>query len=112
MSRWFISLARWVTTRIPSEQTFSVIVRSTVAGSNTLDICNGIASRIRFSSLPDRTGIGEVTFQTGHSWLASGWTTQTICRSQQEFKRRWFSKAHIAYRDQALGSVSRTDVDR
>lgn len=88
MSRSFSSLARWVTTRIPSEQTFSVVVRSAVAGSKTLDICNGTASRIRFSSLPDRTGISKTTFQTGPSWFAPGWTKQTICWSQQEFQRR------------------------
>ena len=44
MSRPFSSLARWVRTRIPSEQTFSVVVRSAAVGSKMLEICNGTAS--------------------------------------------------------------------
>ena len=53
MSRSFISFARWVKTRNPSEQTFSVVVRSDAAGSRGLDISTAIASRIRFASRPD-----------------------------------------------------------
>jgi hypothetical protein len=66
-SRSFKSLARWVKMRIPSEQTFSVVVRSVAAGSRRLEICTGTASRIRFSSRPDRVGISEMTFQVGFS---------------------------------------------
>ena len=83
ISRSFSSLARWVRTRIPSEQTFSVVVRSAVAGSKTLEICNGTASGIRFSSLPDRAGISEVTFQSGLCWLAPSWAVPKSCRSQK-----------------------------
>jgi hypothetical protein len=64
MSRSFKSLARWAKMRIPSEQTFSVIALSVVAGSKGLEICTGIATEIRFSRRPDRTGICQITFQT------------------------------------------------
>ena len=73
MIRSFSSLALWVRTRIPSEQTFSVVVRSGTAGSKMLEICNGTATRTRFSSLPDPAGICEITFPTGLCWLAPGW---------------------------------------
>jgi hypothetical protein len=72
ISRSFRSLARPVTTRIPSEQTFWLVVRSEVAGSKTLEICNGTASGIRFSSLPDRAGIFKMTFPTVFSLIAPG----------------------------------------
>ncbi|HKV60728.1 MAG TPA: hypothetical protein VJO16_02355 [Candidatus Acidoferrum sp.] len=38
MSRSFNSLARWVSTRTPSEQTFSLVVRSAATGSKMLEI--------------------------------------------------------------------------
>jgi len=65
ISRSFSSLALWVRTRIPREQTFSVVVRSAAAGSKMLEICNGTVSRTRFSSLPNLAGIRETTFPTG-----------------------------------------------
>jgi hypothetical protein len=83
----FKSLARCVKMRIPSEQTFSVVVRSVAAGPKTLEICNGTASRIRFSSRPDRVGICEMTFQIGFRQLAPGWAVPKSCRNQQEFQR-------------------------
>ncbi len=52
--------------RIPSEQKFSIVVRSVAAGFRRLDISTGATSRIRFSSRPDRTGICEMAFQ---SWV-------------------------------------------
>jgi hypothetical protein len=48
------SQARWVKMRTPSEQTFSVVVRSVAEGSRRLEIRTGTSSRIRLSSLPDR----------------------------------------------------------
>jgi hypothetical protein len=65
ISRSFKSLARCVTMRIPSEHMFSVVVRSVAAGSTTLEISTGTASRIRFSSRPDRISICEMTFLAG-----------------------------------------------
>ena len=88
MIRSFSSLALWVRTRIPSEQTFSVVVRSDAAGSKMLEICNGTANRTRFSSLPDPAGICEITFPTGLCWLAPGWAEPKSCKSQPELKRR------------------------
>jgi len=62
INRSLSCLARSETTRIPSEHTFCEVVRSEVAGSKTLEICKGTASGMRFSSLPDRAGIFEMTF--------------------------------------------------
>jgi hypothetical protein len=96
ISRSFSALARWVNTRIPTEQTFSVVVRSAVAGSKTLEICNWSTSRIRFSSLPDRADICEMTFENRLSQLAPGCAAPKRCTSLQEFQQRPISKAHIA----------------
>jgi hypothetical protein len=69
----FEFLARFVRTRIPSEQTFSVVVRSAAVGFCGLVISTGIASRTRFSSRPDFAAISATTFHAGFSWLAPGW---------------------------------------
>ena len=61
----FKCLARCVKMRIPSEQTFSVVVRSVAAGAKRLEISTWTDSRMRFSSRPDRAGICEMTFQAG-----------------------------------------------
>jgi len=71
--------------RIPSEQTFSVVVRSVAAGSKTLEICTGTASRIRFSSRPDRTGICELTFQVGFRYLAPGWAVPKVAEANKNY---------------------------
>jgi hypothetical protein len=55
--RSFNSLACWLKIRSPSEHTFSVVVRSVAQGSLGLETSTGTASRIRFSSLPDPTGM-------------------------------------------------------
>jgi hypothetical protein len=61
------ALNLWLRIRIPSEQTFSVVVRSVAAGSWRLETCTGTANRIRLSIRPDRAGICEMTFQAGIS---------------------------------------------
>jgi hypothetical protein len=43
ISRSFKSLARCVTMRIPSEHTFSVVVRSVATGATMLEISTGTA---------------------------------------------------------------------
>ncbi len=58
--------------RIPSEQTFSVAVRSVAVGSWGLEISTGTVSRVRFSSRPDRVGISEMAFQVGFSLDSTG----------------------------------------
>ena len=63
--RSFSSRAWPVKTLIPSEHTFSVVVRSARSGSSMVEIWSGIATSIRFSSLPDRKGISEITFPMG-----------------------------------------------
>jgi hypothetical protein len=67
ISRSSEALNRWLKIRTPSEQTFSVVVRSVAPGSLRLEICTGTSSRIRFSIRPDRAGICEMTFQAGIS---------------------------------------------
>jgi hypothetical protein len=85
ISRSFESLARCVRIRIPTEHTFSVVVRSTSSALRELDISTGTASRIRFSSRPDRAGICELTFKIWFRWLASGSVAPKSRRNQPEF---------------------------
>lgn len=81
----FKSLARCVEMRIPSEQTFSVVVRSIAAAPKRLEISTGTASRMRFSSRPDRAGICEMTFQMGFRQLAPGWVVPRIAGTDKNF---------------------------
>jgi hypothetical protein len=74
--RSFSSLGRCVRTRTPSEHTFSVKVRSVADGSWGVEISTGTTIRVRFSSLPDRTGMCEMTFQTSLGFVVPGWAAQ------------------------------------
>ena len=58
MSRSFNSLARWVRTRIPSEQTFSVVVRSAAA----------VPRRWKSATEPSAESASQV-FQTAQAFL-------------------------------------------
>jgi hypothetical protein len=62
-----------------------VVVRSLAAGSRRLEICTGIASRIRFSSRPDRTGICEMTFPVGFRQFAPGWAVPKVAERNEYF---------------------------
>ena len=82
----FEFLARCVRTRIPSEQTFSVVVRSAVAGFCGLVISIGTASRTRFSSRPDLAAISTPPSTLVSSWLAPGWgSAQKVTGTNQKF---------------------------
>jgi len=72
-SRSFCFLACRTSTRVPREQTFSVVDRSPADGSFALEIRTGMASRVLFSSRPDRIGIWCLTFQTAFGFVAPGW---------------------------------------
>src|SRR5207237_9483617 len=68
----FNLLAFCVTTRFPREHTFSVVLRSAVAGSYRLEICTGKDSWTRFSSRPDRTAMSVSTFQSNSALSYKG----------------------------------------
>jgi hypothetical protein len=63
INRSFSSRAWPVKILIPNEHTFSDVVRSADSGSSNVETWSGIATSIRFSSLPDPKGIGTITFQ-------------------------------------------------
>jgi len=85
INRSFSSRAWPVKILIPSEHTFSVVVCSATSGSNIVEICSGIDTSIRFSSLPEPKGIVDITFPTGLRRLAPGGGAEpNVCRNVSE----------------------------
>ena len=112
INRSFRSRAWSVKTRIPSEHTFSVVVRSAASGSRMVEIWSGIVTSIRFSSLPDRKGICELTFPTGLCRPAPGGAEPNNCRNQAEQLRWSLSHSHTSSQAWVLACVSCTSASR
>jgi len=82
------------------------MVRSAVFGSSIVEIWSGIATSIRFSSLPDRKDIGEITFPTGFFRLAPGGEEPSNCRIHQKLLRRSFANSHTFSQAWELACIS------